>query len=154
MGEHYAALWIPWVLLAFVAACTSSAFARLRPQRWINAAIIVCLLNLTFTNPMHPGHYLRPDYHNLSAVRRTLACIPRSVGIDTHDEWYSAIITRYPGATINDLSQPYWLFASDYPNRNFQQSVLPQIDAALAAGHYRVLCSDGRVKAYVRVQSV
>lgn len=149
MGGHYAALWIPWVLLALIFACANPNFARAR--RWLNAMIVISFLALIFTNPMHPGHYLHPDYRNLGAARRALACIPRNAGVDTHDEWYSAMVARHPGATINDLSQPYWLFATDYPNRAFQRTTLPQISAALVAHRYRILCRHGSVKAYARL---
>lgn len=150
MGEHYAALWIPWLLLAMISACSAPSFLRFRPERWLGAAIIVCILNLTFVNPMHPGHYLRAEYRDLGAVRAALACIPRDAGIDTHDEWYSAIIATHPGATINDLTQPYWLFADDYSNRAFQRSILPQLAHAVAQHRYRVLCTRDRVKAYIQ----
>ena len=151
MGEHYAALWIPFVLLATVAACASLARKNpARAKRWLDASIAVCALALLATNPMHPLHYLHPGYHDLADARRALACIPRDAKVDTHDEWYSAIVAAYPRATIGDLSAPYALFASDYPNRAFAAQIAPQIAALVKSDILVPICTYGSVRAYRR----
>ncbi|MHB8148018.1 MAG: DUF2079 domain-containing protein [Vulcanimicrobiaceae bacterium] len=151
MGEHYAALWIPFVLLAAILACQQ--LARRRPAaviRWLNGCIAVCALALIVTDPMHPVHYLRPVYNDLADVRRALTCIPHDAGVDTHEEWYSAIVATYPGATINDLSQPYALFATNFPNRQFATKIAPQIAALVSRGKLVPLCTYGKVAVYRR----
>ena len=70
MGEHYAALWIPWLLIAFAAG-----IATLRLQRrWTTIAFALSAIVLVAFSPLHPLHYLKPSYHALGDARAALAC--------------------------------------------------------------------------------
>jgi len=146
MGNHYAALWIPWLL-----AAAAFAAAQRNALRWCNAALILSAIVLAFFNPLHPAHFLQPDYHDIPAARRALACVPPSASVATHDEWFSAIAARDPAATLGTISGvDYLVYADDYPNTEFQANVRPALRAQVAAGTYREVCRFGAVATYER----
>jgi uncharacterized membrane protein len=151
MGDHYAALWIPWLLVATVAAVASLA-ARGSERvagGWTKLAVALCALFLIAFDPLHPLHYLHSYYPDLSDARRALACVPKNASLATHDEWFSAIAAQRPRATI-DRTQgvDYLVYAADYPNLTYQSRVWPKVAAEVARGEYRVVCRYGDVAAY------
>lgn len=152
MGEHYAALWIPWLLLAF-----AGGVATLRvPQRWTTASFVLCAIVLIAFSPLHPVHYLKPSYHALGDARRALACVPRQASVATHDEWYTAIAAQNPRAMVLGGEPPAeaeWLVvADDFPSSDFAANVLPKVRERVTRGVYREACRFGHVAAYRRVR--
>ncbi|HTW84928.1 MAG TPA: DUF2079 domain-containing protein [Candidatus Sulfotelmatobacter sp.] len=152
MGMHYAALWIPWLLIAFAAGIASLRV----PRRWTSVAFVLSALVLVFFSPLHPLHYLRPSYHALGDARTALACVPPDATLATHDEWYAATAARRPHVTVlgedpQALDVQYLVVASDYPNQDFHDNVLPKVQALVLNGTYRQLCRAGNVTAYERV---
>ena len=149
MGMHYAALWIPWLLIAFAAG-----IATLRLQRrWTTIAFVLSSIVLIAFSPLHPLHYLRPSYHALGDARAVLASIPRDAHVATHDEWYTTITARYPNAIVlgtgpYSIAAPYIVFAEDYPNDDFQRHLLPRIRTALQVGNYTLVARRGAVTAW------
>jgi uncharacterized membrane protein len=144
MGNHYAALWIPWLL-----AATAFAAAERNALRWCTAAIASSATFLAVLNPMHPAHFLRASYHDIPAARRALACVPADASVATHDEWFSAIAARRPQATLGTISGvDYLVYADDFPNDEFQAGVRPALRAEVAAGTYREVCRFGAVVTY------
>jgi uncharacterized membrane protein len=149
MGEHYAALWIPWLLIAFAAGIATLR----RPQRWTTIAFVLSAVVLIAFSPLHPGHYLKPSYHSLADARAALACVPAGATVATHDEWYTAVSAERPGAMVLGDTPPdaEWLVvADDYPNSSFASVVLPRVHALAANGTYREVCRRGAVTAYAR----
>jgi uncharacterized membrane protein len=138
MGMHYAALWIPWLLIAF-----AGGIATLRvPRRWTTIAFVLSAVVLVAFSPLHPLHYLKPSYHDLRDARAALATIPANASVATHDEWYTATAARHPRAMVlgtgpAPYDADYVVFAEDYPNDDFQHRVLPQLRVKLASGQYR-----------------
>ncbi len=149
MGMHYAALWIPWLLIAFAAG-----IATLRaPRRWTTIAFVLSAIVLIAFSPLHPLHYLKPSYHALGEARAVLASIPPDAHVATHDEWYTAIAARDPNASVLGtgplpLAAAYIVFADDYPNQDFQHRLLPQIRGVLQAGNYKLVARRGAVSAW------
>jgi uncharacterized membrane protein/uncharacterized membrane protein (UPF0127 family) len=152
MGMHYVSLWLPWVLVAAAAGAASLARKSERlALRWVNAAIAVSVLFLIFINPTHAAHYLSPSYHDLKAVREAFTCVPRDATVATHDEWYTAVALDYPHVTWDfPPAATYAVFASDYPNRQFQTKMLPRIKAWVASGNLREICHYDHVIVYER----
>jgi uncharacterized membrane protein len=150
MGMHYAALWIPWLLIAFAAALVPMRTAR----RWTLVTFALSALVLVAFSPLHPLHYLKPSYHALGDARAALACVPAGAAVATHDEWYTAESAYRPQAmVIGDDPPPEAAFvvvASDYPNRNFLDRVLPRVQDRVRRGEYRVRCRFGDVTTYER----
>ena len=149
MGMHYAALWIPWLLIAFAAG-----IATLRLQRrWTTVAFVLSAIVLVAFSPLHPLHYLKPSYHALGDARAVLDAVPADASVVTHDEWYTAIAASRPNAEVfGPLSYraEYVVFAEDYPNIEFQKAVLPRVREVLALGTYRLIARRGAVVAYKR----
>jgi uncharacterized membrane protein len=138
MGMHYAALWIPWLLVAFAAGIATFRV----PRRWTTIAFVLSAIVLVAFSPLHPLHYLKPSYHDLRDARAALATIPADASVATHDEWYTATAARHPRAMVlgtgpTPYDADYAVFAEDYPNEDFQHRVLPQLRAKLTAGQYR-----------------
>ena len=153
MGMHYAALWIPWTLIAL-----PDAIGQLRrPARWTNAVLVLCAIVLVAFSPLHPTHYLKPSYHALDDARRALACVPRGAWVATHDEWFSAEAATRPGVAVisGDLRPEtmhalYLVVAEDYPNRSFQDEAVPQLHALVRSGVWRPVCRFGAVTTYIK----
>ena len=151
MGMHYAALWIPWLLIAFAAG-----IATLRLQRrWTTIAFALSSIVLIAFSPLHPLHYLKPSYHALADARAVLAAVPRGDSVSTHDEWYTALAATHPNAEV--LGTPfvgggaeYIVFASDFPNVAFHDAMLPRLREALACGDYHLVVRRGAVSAFKR----
>jgi uncharacterized membrane protein len=151
MGDHYAALWIPWLLVATVAAVV--ALTRTRSLRiaknWTTAAAALCAIFLVAFDPLHPLHYLHPYYHDLADARRALDCVPRDASLATYDEWFSAQAAQRPQATIDRTSGvEYLVYADDFPSAAYQLRMRPAIAAEVARGQYRAICRFGNVTAY------
>jgi uncharacterized membrane protein len=150
MGMHYAALWIPWLLIAFAAG-----IATLRAQRrWTTVAFVLSAIVLVAFSPLHPLHYLKPSYHALGDARAALACVPANARVATHDEWYTAIAAHRPGAMVLGehlefgRSVDYVVVADDFPNATVQAVVLPQVRALAVQRVLNPVCRTGHVTAY------
>lgn len=155
MGNHYVALWAPWLLLGAASTLIKldeRPVPRMAPAAmWSGVAIGVCVVVLIAFDPMHPTHYLTPPYADLASARSALACVPRDESVSTHDEWFAEIAADYPSATILATDGPrYLVYADDFPNDRFRTIMLPRLREDLRAGRYAVACSFGDVKAYKR----
>jgi uncharacterized membrane protein len=154
MGDHYAALWIGWLLIASVAGIASLARAgRERAARgWLTTASVICAVFLIAFDPMHPLHYLHPYYHDLADARRAIACVPKDAPFATYDEWFSAVAAQRPNATIDRTSGlEYLVYAQDFTSDPNQARLLPAILQETARGTYRVVCRYGDVLTYEAV---
>jgi uncharacterized membrane protein len=156
MGDHYAALWIPWLLVGTLVALASIAKrngAR-AGGRWAAAAGILCALFLIAFDPLHPLHYLHPYYHDLSDARRAIACVPKDASMATYDEWFSAVAAQRPRATIDRAGGvEYLVYAADFDSDPNQARIWPQIQSEVASGRYRIACRRGEVVTYEAVDS-
>jgi len=152
MGMHYSALWIPWLLVGTAFAVRDTARTSERTAfRWVDIAIGISAIVLIAFNPMHPAHYLRPNYHALGDARRAIACVPRGAPFSTHDEWYSAVAATRPRATVGRYAGiAYLVYADDFDNAGFRGNVVPQLHAEVAKGTYALACTFGNVHTYVR----
>jgi uncharacterized membrane protein len=153
MGDHYAALWIPWLLVATVmGVVTVERKANQRAAKnWTSAAAVICVIFLIAFDPLHPLHYLHPYYHDLAGARRALSCVPENASLSTYDEWFSAVAARRPLATIDKTGGvEYLVYADDFPSDSYRLTIRPVIAREVAQGEYRVVCRFGAVAAYRR----
>jgi uncharacterized membrane protein len=151
MGDHYAALWIPWLLVATVAGVASLArVASARVARRATAAAgALCVVFLIAFDPLHPLHYLHPYYHDLGDAARAIGCVPREASMATYDEWFSAVAAQRPRATIDRTNGvEYLVYAQDFPSPVYQRQLRPAIATEVARGAYRPICRYGNVVAY------
>jgi uncharacterized membrane protein len=156
MGDHYAALWIPWLLVATVAGVAS--LARRAGSRVAGRATVVagalCVVFLIAFDPMHPLHYLHPYYHDLTGARRAIGCAPKTASLATYDEWFSAVAAQRPRATIDRTDGvQYLVYASDFSSDPNQARLWPKISQGVASGRYRVACRYGDVITYAAVDA-
>lgn len=153
MGDHYAALWIPWLLVAAVMGAAAVARrSEPRARSWTFAAGVVCALFLIAFDPLHPLHYLHPYYHDLADARRAIGCVPKDASLATYDEWFSAVAAQRPHATIDRASgMQYLVYAGDFPDTANQRRLWPALEADVAGGRYRIVCRYGNVAAYEAV---
>ena len=139
MGQHYAAVWIPYVLVAF-AIGGARAIVR-RPAtgaRWIRASAVLCVVVLAFFSPLHLGHFLRWPNARDAAMNGTLATIPLASSVGTYDEVYSHL-GFHPNAAIGVGTGPEFVVYDDrYASQHWTTTVFPRVRAALAAGTYGV----------------
>jgi uncharacterized membrane protein len=150
MGSHYAAIWIPWLLLGAAAALVSfERSGRLQlAVRWFTAVVAICALFFIAIDPLHPLHFLRPIYPH-GAVKALAALVPRDAGLITHDEWFTEIALDHPKATVFPYTPfEYALFADDYPNAYYQNVSRKQLLGDLASGRAKEIKRVGRVALY------
>lgn len=151
MGSHYAAIWIPWLLLGAVAALVH--LERRRPaaaRRWFAAACASCAIFLIAFNPMHVAHYLRPIYPHDDA-QKALALVPNDAPVATHDEWFTRIAYTHRNATVFFCPYlTYAVYADDFPNGYFRTQILPELRSEIRSGQARVVATFGQVKVYRR----
>ncbi len=154
MGEHYAALWIPGLLLgATLALCDLERRRGDRVAlRWSVAAVTISVVMLVGFNPVHPAYDVRPPYPDRHSAVLAMACVPKSASVSTHEQWFSHFAGRYSEISPNfDLTSQYFVYATDFDNPVFRAIVLPKVQSQQAAGAYAVVCQYGAVRAYRRV---
>jgi uncharacterized membrane protein len=151
MGTHYAAVWIPYVLLAF--ALGIARIAARSPRTAINlmrTSIAICALILAVASPTHWGHYLGPYTAHDAVLDRAVARAGTSLDIGTFDEVY-AHLGFDPNARIGILpATRYALADTTYPNAEFTRSVRPILLQEVAAGTARLISSEDGVELYRR----
>jgi uncharacterized membrane protein len=153
MGDHYAALWIPWLLVATVmGVVTVERKANQRAAKnQTSAAAVICVIFLIAFDPLHPLHYLHSYYHDLADARRALNCVPENASLSTYDEWFSAVAARRPLATIDKTGGvEYLVYADDFPSDSYRLTIRPVIAQEVGHGDYRIVCRFGGVAAYRR----
>jgi uncharacterized membrane protein len=138
MGQYYAALWIPYVLVAFVLAA-APLLATNGGVRWVRTSAALCVLVLVFFSPLHLGHYLRMPNAQDAATTVLIARIPTSAGVGSYDEIY-AHLGFYPHAQLglNGLPQ-YVIFNSGYASPMWNEVVYPRLQRDIAQGRYRLV---------------
>ncbi len=151
MGMHYVLLWAPWMVLSatWVLARIARAGTQQRALLWWRIAIALCVVFLIGFNPMHPAHYLRPEpYQHTAQALRAFACVPVDAPVATHDEWFSHEALAFPKITVlpDDVGdfRGYLVYDAAWRNPHFSR-ILPQIDTALAAGRFTMVCTAGTV---------
>ena len=155
MGTHYELLWAPWMLVAAAVALVhvQRQNGEVVARRWAIAALTACTIFLVFANPAHLRFYLDHQYHDLADSKRAMACVPAGASVSTHEDWFAQIGAHNPRAVAQQTQGvDYLVYADDYDDPTFTNSIRPALQAAVARDEYRVLCSFGRVHAYKKVQ--
>ena len=131
MGQHYAAVWIGYVLVAFaLVAPRLGAWSRWGP-------LAACVLVLAFASPTHWAHFLRARTAHDALLDRFVASIPREGSVGTHDEIY-AHLGFVPGAQIGlDPLPRTALFDSSYRSTAWLERVRSRFLELLRSGVYR-----------------
>ena len=155
MGSHYAAIYVPWLLLGAVAALVrfDAARAPRRAIRWFWTAAGICAIFLLAINPMHPAHYLRAIYPH-GDVERAIALVPPGAHLLTHDEWFAHAAYAHPNATVFFCPfVDYALVSDDYPNGYYRDVIAPEIAREAAGNRMRIVKRFGHVTLFTRTPS-
>jgi uncharacterized membrane protein len=145
MGQHYAAVWAPYVLAAFIVA-----ISRLQSSRWIAGSAMLCLLTYLVANPLHPGYFLRvPDARD-ARLDSWLARLPAQARIGTQEEAYTHL-GMDPNAQLGIAGEPeYVLLDREYPDSVWLAWTDPLLRRAVAQGRYRLEGREGKIEFYQR----
>jgi len=151
MGSHYAAIWIPWLLLGTLAALLGAERGS-RPVvaiRFWRASVAACVVFLVAINPMHVPHYLRPVYADEADALRALRAVPPGMPLATHDEWFAHAAFRDRNATVFFCPYVrYAVYADDFPSGFFQSDIRPALARDVANGRARIVATYGKVHVY------
>jgi len=151
MGQHYAAVWIGYVLFAFALAATDLVAGNpARANVVLRTCGGLCMLVFLVANPMHPGRFLRPIEPRDVALDRFLANLPADAHVGTQEEAYTHLAFD-PYATVGVRDVPRFVLIDDaYPASVELQWMEPALRAYVAAGRYRMTSSDGPIALYER----
>lgn len=152
MGQHYAAVWIPYVLFAFVlAACDLQRSSPMAARNAVRAAYAVAAIICLIANPLHPKYFLRLPQAADAQLDAFIGTLPPTIDLGTQEEAYTHM-GFYPRATLGMEEYPqYALFDWKYPDSNWVLRDGPQIKREVARGRYRVVRSENGIVLYERV---
>lgn len=147
MGQHYAAVWTPFVLAAFIIAVS-----RLHSARWIWASALLCLMSYLVANPLHPGYFLRAAQDRDARLDALLARLPAQARIGTQEEAYTHLgMDRY--AQLGIVGDPeYVLLDRDYPDSVWLTWMNEPLRQAVAQGRYRTERREGGIELYRKIK--
>ncbi|MBV8489117.1 MAG: DUF2079 domain-containing protein, partial [Candidatus Eremiobacteraeota bacterium] len=153
MGQHYAAVWIPYVLVAFVLAGARVLERGPAGRRWIWTSGILCTLTLAFFSPLHLGHFLRAPNAQDAATEALIRRVPPKAVVATYDEIY-AHLGFYPDAEVGFKKSPeYVIEDTAYRSARWNGVLLPQLRTAIARGDYAIDAQQSGVVLYRRTAS-
>jgi uncharacterized membrane protein len=149
MGQHYAATWVPYVLVAFAVA-GAKLFADRHGRRWIAASAILCAIVLAFFSPLHLGHFLRPVEPQDSATEELISMIPARASVGSYDEIY-AHLGFDPSASIGLARRPqYVLMDERYSSAAWDAVTLPELRRDVRRGIYATVARRDGVTLFER----
>jgi len=153
MGNHYAGLWAPWLIIATAERVVTIADTRAAPHlaRRLGAGILAaCAVVLAAFDPMHPGHYLRAPYADRAGAMLAFATTPVDAAVFTHDEWFAHLAGTRP-ALEHVWSEPeYAVLADDFPHPG---TFLPFMRRQVANGCYAAIRQVNEVVVYRRTDA-
>jgi uncharacterized membrane protein len=149
MGQHYAGVWIAYVLAAFVFALAGIARRdRPRAEKLAKSAATVCLLVLIVASPTHWGHFLRLRTAHDATLDRVIAQVPADASVGAVDELY-VHLSLNPNARPGFDGHPEYLVVDDmYDSPTWRGRYKPQLDALLASGDYALVEKEDGVRLY------
>ena len=151
MGQHYAAVWVPYVLVAFtIAGAQVLARADRRGVAWVRTSAALCAIVSIFFSPLHLGHFLRMPQPQDVATDAMIARIPQDASVGTYDEIY-AHLGFFPRAQVGLAAAPeYVLMDSRYSSAAWDTNWLPLLRQNIRAGTYAPVADDHGVILYRR----
>ncbi|GAC1651839.1 MAG: hypothetical protein NVS9B12_00620 [Vulcanimicrobiaceae bacterium] len=152
MGQHYAAVWIPYVLVAFVlAACRLQREKPRTARTALRVAFAAAAIIFAIANPLHPKYFLRaPDIRD-AQLDRFIASLPEQIDVGTQEEAFTHMgFYRYATLGMEQYPQ-YALFDWNFPDSNWVVRDGPRILAAVKTGRYQIERSQDNIVLYRRV---
>ena len=137
MGQHYAAVWIPYVLVAFALGIARAYARRQQPfaLQLVQVSAVLCVLNLIFLSPTHWSHYLSRRTAHDAALDDVIARLPSDMAVGTHDEIF-AHLGFDPNASLGiDRSPPYVLLDTTMRDSYWVKQLLPKMQDPAGGYH-------------------
>ncbi|MBV8171182.1 MAG: DUF2079 domain-containing protein [Candidatus Eremiobacteraeota bacterium] len=155
MGDHYAAVWIPYVLVAFALGVARVAAGDARRARTLVAICLgLCIADLIVASPTHWAHYYRLRTPRDAALDRIIAQVPRDAFVASFDEAYTHM-SLDPNARIGMYVTPdYFVYDPHYRGVTWSASIVPRLAAAVCPGFMVPVASQDGVTLYKRVKPV
>ena len=154
MGQHYAAVWIGYVLFAFALGIARVHATRPRLARnLVVAAGVACVSILLFASPTHWRRNLSlPNAHD-AEVDHILAALPPNLAVGTQESIYSHLGFD-PNADLGlGRKPPFALFDTTQRASYYVEKCLPELQAGTARKTWRLVWSRQGVVLYQRVSS-
>ncbi|MFN2528975.1 MAG: DUF2079 domain-containing protein [Candidatus Baltobacteraceae bacterium] len=151
MGQHYAAVWIPYVLVAFAAAaCELQKNNPGVARRALRFSYAACAIILLIANPLHPKYFLRMPRAADGQLDQFIASLPKNIDLGTQEEAFTHM-GFFPDATLGMEEYPqYALFDWNYPDSNWVLRDGPKIKTEVAHGGYHIVRSQNGIVLYER----
>lgn len=152
MGQHYAAVWIGPLLIAFALGIARTARRdRARALLLVRVCTVLCVFDLAVASPTHWGHFLRARSSHDGALDRALARLPVDLDVGTFDEAYAHLGADPRAYSSAKALRPMVLDDLRYHSRTWDD-VRTQVDAEIAAGRARVVSNDDGIRLIARSQ--
>jgi uncharacterized membrane protein len=151
MGQHYAAVWVPYVLTAFaIGGADLLSRGDRRALNWVRASAVICVLVSIFFSPLHLGHFLRARQPQDAATDALIGRIPANASVGTYDEIY-AHLGFFPRAQIGLADAPqYVLMDRRYASASWNSGSFPVLQRDVASGLYVAAATIDGVTLYRR----
>ncbi len=149
MGQHYAGVWIGYVLAAF-ALGLANVYARspVVATRLLRASLVACVLVLAVASPTHWGHNLHARVAHDRARDRVLARLEPGLDVGASDALY-AHLGFDPRARLGLDGAPRYALVDAKDRTSFFDAHWAPIVAS-AASPYRLLWEDDGLGLYER----
>lgn len=149
MGQHYAGVWIAYVLAAFVVGLSSIAQKnRGRAELLAKLSMLACVLILIVASPTHWGHFLGMPTEHGRTLDRIVARIPANASVGAVDEVYTHL-SLDPNARAGYAGNPEYLIVDEtYNSATWRALYRPELEAHLRTGAYEAIVTDDGVTLY------
>jgi uncharacterized membrane protein len=149
MGQHYAAVWIGYLLVAFVMGLATVARNNTHRAHVLAISVLmVCVLVNLIASPAHWGHYLGWRTPHDRALDAALARIPAGASAGSVDEIF-VHMSLNPQARAGYTGHPAYLVVDDhYRSQGWQDVYRQQWSREMATHHYQAVFTDDGVTLY------
>jgi uncharacterized membrane protein len=155
VGTHYAGAWIGYVLVAFAFAARRLQSPGIRYA--LGACIVLCVLELTVADPLHPGLNLRPVEARDVTLDEFLAALPAGVSIATQEEAYThlALANPYarllPESSATETEACFVLIDRDFPESARLEEYGDALTQLVSERRYVLVARRGAIELYRRI---
>jgi uncharacterized membrane protein len=155
VGTHYAGAWIGYVVVAFAFAVRRLPSPAVRYA--LAACIVLCVLELTVADPLHPGLNLRPVAARDVELDRFLAALPAGVSIATQEEAYTHLALANPYARLlpespaTETEACFVLIDRAFPESARLEEYGDAFRRLVSEGRYVLVARRGAIELYRRI---
>ena len=151
MGQHYAGVWIGYVLFAFAfGIARANARSPVLGLRLLRVSLALCVVILAFASPTHWGHNLRGRTAHDAARDRALARLDPASEVGVSDVLFAHLGFDRSAMLGLDRAPRYALVDSRDRTSYVDEHWAPIVARGVATGTLRLLWSDDGIGLYER----